>query len=75
MATEKQRITAAAKIYGCKVSELMSHKFYANGDVVIIAPNGMKFIYSEDLINSMIPKPRRRVPAKPKAKKNPGKLH
>jgi hypothetical protein len=70
MAIDK-RITAAARIYGCKGSELMKVRFVDDGSVVIIAPTGQKFIYSAEQIAEATPK--RRAPAKPKASKNPRK--
>ena len=72
MASEKQKIAAAAKIYGCKVSELMSYAIYGDA-VTIIAPSGQKISYSAKQIAEAYPKPRRRMPAKPKATKNPRK--
>jgi len=70
MAIDKKFI-AAAKIYGCKVSELMKVRFGENGSVVIIAPTGQKFIYSAEQIAEAMPK--RKAPAKSRATKNPRK--
>ena len=68
MAIDK-KIAAAAKIYGCKVSELMSYAIYGDA-VTIIAPSGQKISYTAEQIAEAYPKPRRNMPAKkPAAKK------
>ena len=65
-----KRITAAAAIYGCKVSELMSYGISDVGRVSIIAPTGQKFIYSaEQIAEAMKPKPKPKAKPKGSARK------
>ena len=41
-------VQLAARIYGCPVEDLLSHRVYPDGSVVIIAPTGQKFAYSAE---------------------------
>jgi hypothetical protein len=40
----------AAHLYGCQVEDLLSHRVYPDGSVVIIAPTGQKFTYSAEAL-------------------------
>ena len=38
-------IQRAAAVFGLDVEKLLSYKIYSGGKVVLVAANGMKFIY------------------------------
>jgi hypothetical protein len=38
-------IQRAAAVYGLDVAQLLSYKAYSGGKVVLVAANGMKFVY------------------------------
>ena len=38
-------IQRAAAVFGLDVEQLLSYKIYSGGKVVLVAANGMKFIY------------------------------
>ena len=71
---EKSNKEIAALIYGCEVEELLGFRACENGDLSIIAPTGQKFVYPATQVEAKRaelkpkPKPRRKAPAKPRAK-------
>ena len=49
-------VEVAARIYGCKVKDLLSWSEKEDGSVVIIAPTGQKFTYSAEEIVQAVPR-------------------
>ena len=48
--TKPTPLQLAARLYGCPVEDLLSHRVYPDGSVVIIAPTGQKFAYSAEAL-------------------------
>ena len=75
-------ILIAAALCGCEPGELLSYRVCENGDIVVIAPTGQKFVYAKILVDGKReelatkakpePKPRRKAPeAKKRAPAKP----
>ena len=62
--TRPTPLQLAARLYGCPVEDLLSHRAYPDGSVAIIAPSGQKFAYSAESLlqelarQSPVPAPR-----------------
>ena len=48
--TKPTPLQLAARLYGCPLEDLLSHRVYPDGSVVIIAPTGQKFAYSAEAL-------------------------
>ena len=65
--TKPTPLQLAARLYGCPLEDLLSHRAYPDGSVVIIAPTGQKFTYSPEALlaelTTQSPAPTLRPPA------------
>jgi hypothetical protein len=49
----EQKLNAAARLLKCQVGEFMAYAERANGDLVVIARDGKKFVYSVERLGAV----------------------